>query len=364
MQRKPRILIVDDEEEVRTLLAETVTSLGYEPEVAQDGMGALAAVKLDIDLVLCDVNMPGMDGFEVVRQIREDPDVTDLPIIQVTALAGKQDRLRAVEAGASDFIAKPVELTELRVRVASQLRMKEQQDAIKRHQAELEATVKKRTRALRQALEEAAEARRRELRAHLGTIRRLAVAAEYKDEDTAAHIDRMSRYSELLGRALNLPPGEVETLLHASPMHDVGKIGTPDSILLKPGKLDKQEWEIMRQHTTIGARILSKSESRVLQAGEIIALSHHEKWDGSGYPNGLSGEAIPLFGRICTVADVFDALTTRRPYKQAFPNERAYEILREGAESHFDPQVTDAFFANLKEVTAIQRQYSEPDRQA
>ncbi len=168
----------------------------------------------------------------------------------------------------------------------------------------------------------------------------------------------MSNYCAIIARVLHLPPGEVEVILHASPMHDVGKIGIADAILLKPGKLDNDEWDIMKQHTTMGGRILSGSSSDLLLAGEVIALSHHEKWDGSGYPKGLAGEDIPLFGRICAVADVFDALISERPYKKAFSNEKAYEILREGRGTQFDPKVLDAFFKRLDKVVAIQEQYS------
>jgi len=359
MNKPKRILIVDDDRANRWLLEAKVESLGHESEIAQDGFEALAKLKLDIDLVLLDVMMPGMDGFEVVRHIREDPDVGDIPIIMVTTLTSKEDRLRSVEAGANDFISKPVDKTELRARTASLLKMKEAQDAIKRHKAELEEKVEQRTANLRQALEEMAEAQRRTHEAYLDTIHRLAVVAEYKDEDTAFHIKRMSRYSALLARKLNLSPGEVEIILHASPMHDVGKIGTPDAILLKPCKLNEEEWEIMKQHTTIGGRILDGSDSGLLQAGKVIALSHHEKWDGSGYPNGLAGEDIPLWGRICAVADVFDALTNKRPYKEAFSNEKSLEIMKEERNKHFDLELINLFLENFDEVVAIQKKYRE-----
>jgi len=364
MSKPRRILIVDDEAPNRFVLAEMVRDLGHEVEEVEDGVAALAMVKLDIDLVLCDVNMPGMDGFEVVRRIREDAETADLPIIQVTAVADRDARLRAVKAGANDFIAKPVELTELRVRLGAQLRIKEQRDALRQYQGELERKVEQRTTQLREALDEMASAQRQTHQAHLDTIRRLAIAAEYKDEDTADHIDRMSGYCELLARGLNLPPGEVETILHASPMHDVGKMGIPDGILLKPGRLDDEEWRVMQTHTTVGARILEGSDSALLEAGRVIALSHHERWDGTGYPNGLSGDAIPLSGRLCAVADIFDALTSERPYKKAFPNEDAYEIIREGRGQHFDPQLVDIFFANVGEVEAIQAQHQPRDAAA
>ncbi len=355
MDKPKRILIVDDEELNRELLEDLIASFGHEPEMARDGIEALAMMKLDIDLVLLDVMMPGMDGFEVAKRIRENVDFSDLPIIMVTALTSKEDRLRAVEAGANDFITKPIDKTELKVRTASLLKMKEAQDAIKRYKAELEKKVEQRTAELRLALQDTAEAQRKTHQAHLETIQRLAIAAEYKDEDTAAHIHRMSNYCAIIARGLHLSPSEQEIILHASPMHDVGKIGIADAILLKPDKLYEDEWDIIKQHSTIGYRILSGSSSELLQVGEIIALSHHEKWDGSGYPKGLVGENIHLFGRICAVADVFDALTSTRPYKKAFSNEKAYEILRESRGTHFDPKVLDVFFERLDEVVSIQK---------
>jgi len=359
MDRAKRILIVDDEAPNRDLLEALLESLGHKSEKACYGIEALAKMKLDIDLVLLDVMMPGMDGFEVARRIREDPVNGDVPIIMVTSLTEKKDRLRAVEVGANDFISKPIDKTELKVRMTSLLNMKEAQDAIKEYSAKLEEMVTKRTADLRKALEDMAEAQRRTKEAHLDTIRRLAIAAEYKDEDTAAHIHRMSKYSALIAQGLNLPPGEVEVIRHASPMHDVGKIGIADSILLKPGKLDEDQWKVMKEHAIIGSRILDGSSSSVVQAGEVIARSHHEKWDGSGYPQGLSGEDIPLWGRICAVADVFDALTSNRPYKKAFSNKKALEIMREGRGTHFDPRALDVFFEGLDQVFAIQAEYRE-----
>ena len=358
MSNQHRILIVDDEEGNRVLLADVAKDLGYEVETAADGFEALAKLKFDIDLVLLDAAMPGMDGFEVARRIRADATSGDIPIAMVTGLTSKKDRLRAVEAGANDFISKPVDQTEISVRTASLLKMKQAQDGLKRHQAELEKTVEKRTADLRRALQEMADAQRKAHQAHLDTIERLAVASEYKDEDTAAHIHRIGEYCGILGRRLNLSPSEVETLTHAAPMHDVGKIGIPDAILLKPGKLDESEWETMRQHTTIGARILAGSSSELLRAGEVIAQSHHEKWDGSGYPKGLAGEEIPLWGRICAVADVFDALATDRPYRKAMPNEEVLRIVKEGRGKHFDPRLPDVFLADLDEAFAIQSRHA------
>ncbi|MCK4640789.1 MAG: response regulator [Candidatus Marinimicrobia bacterium] len=359
MKHRKRILIVDDEELNRELLEDLIESFGHEPETACDGIEALAKLKLDIDLILMDVMMPGMDGFEVTRRIKEDHETSDIPVVMVTALTSKEDRLRAVEVGANDFITKPIDKTELRIRTASLLKMKEAQDTVKRYQAELEKKVEQRTADLRQALAEMAESQRRTYKAHLDTIHRLSIAAEYKDEDTASHIHRMSNYCAIIARGLHLSPGEVELILHASPMHDIGKIGTPDAVLLKPGKLNDDEWLIMKQHTTVGSSILSDSESELLQVGENIAKSHQEKWDGSGYPNGLAGEEIPLYGRICAVADVFDALTSKRPYKNAFSNEKALEIMKEGRGKHFDPRILDIFLEHFDNVIAIQKKYDD-----
>ncbi|MBC8394869.1 MAG: response regulator [Deltaproteobacteria bacterium] len=359
MNKSKRILIVDDVKLNRELLQSYLESMNYESEEAQDGIEALAKLDLNIDLVLLDVMMPVMDGYEVVRQIRDDPNYSDIPVIMVTALTDKEDRLRAVESGANDFITKPIERNELRLRVTSLLKMKEGQDLIKQHRAELEDKVKEQTASLRKALEKMAEAQRKTYKAHLSTIYRLAVAAEYKDQHTAAHIRRMSHYSAIIAKGLNLPPGEVEIILNSSPMHDVGKLGIPDAIMLKPGKLNEEEREIIKQHTIIGSRILCDSESELLNAGETIALTHHEKWDGSGYPQGLAGEEIPLWGRICAVADVFDALTTKRPYKEAIDNVQVYEILKNEKGSHFDPNVIEVFFDRLPEIISIQAKYRD-----
>ena len=356
-----RILVIDDDRQNCDLLEAMLKMLGHESEIAMDGFEALGKLSLDIDLVLLDVMMPGMDGFEVARQIRSNPQYCDLPIIIVTALGSKEDRLRAVEAGANDFISKPIDKIELRVRTTTLLKMKEHQDALKQYQNELEDKVEKRTSELRQSLLDKVHAHREIYQAYLDTIRRLALAAEYKDEDTADHIKRMSSYSTLLAQRLNLPPGEVELICYASPMHDVGKIGIPDHILLKAGGFNPEEWVVMKQHTVIGGYILQNSGSKLLQAGEVIALSHHEKWDGSGYPKGLAGENIPLWGRICAVADVFDALASKRPYKEAFSNEKSLEIMKEKRGTHFDPKLVDLFMGNLDEVFAIQEKYKTPD---
>lgn len=354
-----RLLVVDDQEQPAQTLRRALSGFGYEVEVARDGVEALAKLRLEVDLVFLDAEMPGMDGFEVARRIRQDPEFSDLPIIMVTGLGSTGDRLRAVEAGVNDFITKPFELTELRVRSASLIKMKEAADALKRHREELEQAVSRRTAELRRALDAMVDAQRTTYAAHLDTIKRLIWAAEFRDRQTGAHIERIGSYCALLGQGLGLAPQEVELLRYAAPMHDVGKIGVPDAVLLKPGRLDETELKIMRQHTIIGARILHGSPSELLQMGEMIALSHHERWDGAGYPNGLVGEAIPLVCRICAVADVFDALTSDRPYRPALPNSTVYEMTTAERGRQFDPAVLDAFLSRRDAVEAIQQQYRD-----
>jgi putative two-component system response regulator len=349
-----RFLVVDDDEGSRRGLTRVLRSLGYEVELARDGFEALAKLQLDIDLVVLDASMPGMDGFAVAQHIRQDSTHQDLPIIMVTGLNCREDRLRAVEVGVNDFVSKPFDVTELKLRSTWLLRMKQSTDALKHHRTELEANVVQRTAALRRSLENMASAERRTREAHLDTIHRLVLASEYKDHDTAKHIERIGRYSAFLAQKLNLAPGQVELIRHASPLHDVGKIGIPDAILLKPGKLTDGEWEVMKGHTAIGAQILKGAASEILRGGEMIALSHHERWDGTGYPSGLRGEDIPLEGRICAVADVFDALTTDRPYRDALPNETVYEMMQAESGKKFDPHLLGVFLAHRAEVERIQ----------
>ncbi len=354
-----RVLVIDDDEGIRKITQMLVEGLGHQVEPARDGIEGLAKLQLGVDLVLLDVVMPGLDGFDVCRRIRQDPAGRDVPVIMVTTLETKEHRLHAVEAGANDFISKPVDETELRIRSASLLKMKEAQDEVKRYQTQLEDMIEERTSSLRKALEQMADAQRVAYQAQLETVERLAILAEYKDKVTARHVQRMSEYSAVIARGLKLPPAEVELILHASRMHDVGKIAVPESILRKPSSLDPHEWTVMRQHSQIGSRILDNSSSQILQAGRVIALHHHERWDGAGYPQGLSGSDIPLWGRICAVADVFDAVTSERPYKPAFPNEEALQLLRDGRGKHFDPRVVDVFFECLEEILAIQDKFKD-----
>ncbi|HEY0554824.1 MAG TPA: HD domain-containing phosphohydrolase [Thermoanaerobaculia bacterium] len=357
MPRTHRILVVDDDELHRWLLGGMLGSLGYDFELASDGLEALGKLTGEIDLVLLDVVMPGLDGFEVARRIRADGRFCDLPVILITALDSREDRVRAVEAGASDFIAKPVDQTELRVRIRSQLTLKEAQDALKRHGAQLEAEVAARTLALRTALDETSEAHRRTHQAHLDTLQRLVLATALRDGETAEHIQRISLSTEVLARRFELPLGEVEILSRAAAMHDIGKIGIPDAILLKKGPLTPEERGIMESHTLLGARLLAGSPSALIQAGATIALTHHERWDGTGYPRGLAGTDIPLGGRICSVVDVFDALTSDRPYRQALPLEEALTLMWTGRSCQFDPDLFDAFESCHAEILQVREDF-------
>ncbi|MFH1857505.1 MAG: two-component system response regulator [Candidatus Omnitrophota bacterium] len=349
MDKKPKILIVDDEEKNLMLLEGILLPQGYETVKAKDGEAALEAVRSSSpDVVLLDVMMPKMNGIEVCRRIKQSEETQMIPVVIVTALDGRKDRIGGIEAGADDFLTKPVDGTELTIRVKNLLKVKSYHDHMKSYNEILENDVAARTRDLKEANETVK-------RSYLDTIYRLSVAAEYRDEETGRHILRMSRSSAAVAKKMGLPPPEVEKMLYASPMHDVGKIGIPDRILLKPAKLDAEEWEIMKQHSTIGAKILSDSSSELIQMAKSIALTHHEKYDGSGYPGGLSGEHIPLEGRITAIADVFDALTSKRPYKPAFSIEKSVDIIKDSVGTHFDPKVAEAFFEAFDEIMNIIR---------
>jgi len=348
-----KILVIDDEQRNLLVMEALLTPLGHNVHLASSGEQGLQAARTDPpDLILLDIQMPGMDGFQVARRVKEDENTRLIPVVMVTGLTDEAARERALEAGADDFLAKPVDRTELKTRVRSLLKVKAFNDHMIHHQKELETQVASRTEQLRQALE-------RTNRASLETIHRLSRAAEYKDENTGEHIVRMSHYSAAIAHTLGLAEKTVQSILYAAPLHDIGKIGIPDRILLKPGKLDPEEWAIMKQHTLIGAGILKQSDSEVIRLAETIALSHHERWDGSGYPQGLAGEDIPLAGRIVAIADVFDALTSRRPYKEAFSLEKTFGIIREGLGRHFAPAVGDAFFSIRDRIVSIRETYQD-----
>lgn len=336
----PRILIVDDEPSIRLLLAEVVSRAGYLCQTAQDGREAeerLAAESYDV--VVTDIRMPHVGGLDLVRHIREH---CDCDVVVMTGFAERYEYERIIATGAAEFIQKPCRPAEFITRLRKVLRAR---------------TVRlERDRAATQLARSHAELRE----AYLDTIRRLSVATEFKDVDTGAHIERIGRLSALLAETLGLGVDAVDSIRYAAPMHDVGKIGIPDTILLKRGALTAAEFEVMKSHTVIGGQILASPTSTILTCAREIVMTHHECWDGSGYPHGLAGTAIPIVGRIVKLADVFDALVSIRPYKQRYPLAVAIDLVTRGASSQFDPDVVAAFLDRLDDVTAIQGAGSSP----
>ena len=353
MKDKPKIMVVDDDERNLSLLEALLVPMGYQVFFARDGQEAIEkASQVSPDVILLDVMMPRMDGFEAAKRLKQGKETQIIPIVMVTSLREVEDRVKSLEAGADDFLSKPVEKTELRARVNSLLKVKAYNDHMRAYQEELEAEVAKRTEELRRAFDKIKAA-------SLDTIYRLARAAEFKDEDTGAHIQRVSHFAAVVARQMGLGNEYAESILYATPMHDVGKIGIPDHILLKPGKLEADEWKTMKQHTVMGAKILEGSQADFIKLAENVALTHHEKWDGSGYPNGLKGSGIHLAGRITAIADVFDALTSKRPYKEPFSLEKSFSIIKDGQGNHFDPDVVDAFLAVQDEILEIKERYKD-----
>jgi putative two-component system response regulator len=341
-----RVLVADDSPINRQLLQSLLGRMGLEVQAVEDGQSTLDAVAAQPpDLVLLDVMMPGMDGLQVLRRLKSSPETYHIPVVMVTTIQEMKTRVEALEIGADDFLSKPIVALELKARVRSLLKSKAMHDQMVRHQEGLEAEVARRTIKLRSAT--------------LDTILRLSQAGEFRDELTGNHVARMAAYSAAVARAMGLAEATVDAILMAAPLHDVGKIGVPDHILLKPGRLTPEEWVPMKAHTTMGGQILSGAESGFLKLAEIIAMTHHERWDGQGYPRGLARKAIPLVGRIVAIADVFDALTTRRPYKEPFSVEKSLAIIQEGSGGHFDPAVVEAFFAILDEILVLKEAYQD-----
>ncbi|MDR2454999.1 MAG: response regulator [Deltaproteobacteria bacterium] len=350
----PKVMVVDDELLNLKLIAAILKPQGYEVILCKDGEECLSKAQRDPpDLILLDIMMPGMDGFEVAKALKRFEKFALVPIVMVTALQDVNDRVRALEVGADDFLTKPVDRLELQARVRSLLKVKAYNDHMVNYRQELEREVQRRTLEIQETNKMLAKAHERLRGASLETIFRLSRAAEFKDEDTGAHIISMSRISARLAAKMGLSNQTVESILYASPMHDIGKIGIPDRILLKNGPLTDDEWSIMRLHTVYGGKILENSDIGFLRLGEVIAKTHHEKFDGSGYPMGLAANKIPLAGRIVAVADVFDALMSRRPYKPAFSPDQAIDIIKEGRGRHFDPDVVDVFLGDTVEIQRI-----------
>jgi len=321
---------------------------------AQNGQEALNYLGAMIfNVVLLDISMPVMDGLEVLENIRGNPKLKQLPVLMVTANAEKEHE--AISLGASDFIAKPYDIEILCARTFNYAKLNIYNQKVQNQQNILEMQVQERTMELQSALE---IAKKTEYEISI----RLGRASEFRDLETGGHIKRMSYYSKLLAELYGLDKEECELILYAAPLHDIGKVGIPDSILLKPGRFEAEEFEIMKQHSALGAKMLEGADKYpVLKAGHIIALEHHEKWDGSGYPNAKKGEDIHLYARIITVADVFDALSSKRCYKEAMPLEKVLKIMKTDAGTHFDPHLVDLLLNNLDRFLEIKEKYKDDE---
>lgn len=344
-----RILIIDDTQLNITLLQYLIKKIPeYESIAFTDPLSALDWCKNnEPDLVLVDYMMPEMDGLSFTRQFRSILNYEDIPILMITANSETSVRHEALVSGVTDFLNKPLDNVEFLARTKNMLALRQSHKKHINRAAWLAEEVSKATAKIK--------AQERE------TIFCLAKAAEYRDPETGAHILRMAHYSKHIARVLGLPIDQQDLLLEAAPMHDLGKVGIPDSILLKPGKLTSEEFTYMKQHATIGYELLKTNSSPLLKVAAEIAYTHHEKFDGSGYPNGLAGHDIPLYGRIVAVADVFDALTSERPYKKAWSVEQASQLLREGAGQHFDPDCVEAFFNDFADVTVIKNNFMDDE---
>ncbi len=349
-----RILVIDDEELERNLMRDTLSPLGFDVTTLDGAYDALErVVEIAPDVILTDLMMPEMSGYDLVKRLKESDYTQTIPVVVVSVLDAVDDRVKALEAGADDYLPKPYSKSELLARVRNLVKVKAYNDQLQEQERKLQIALARKVSEVRKAWD-----RLRSI--SLDTVFRLTRAAEYRDEDTGEHIQRMSHYTSLMARRMGLALTTVELIRYASTLHDVGKIGIPDSILLKPGKLDPPEWETMKTHTTIGGRILDGSKADFMKMGRVIALTHHEKWDGSGYPNGLKGADIPLVGRITAIADVFDALTSRRPYKEPFSLDEALDIIKSSKGNHFDPAVVDAFLESWDDIREIRGRFADP----
>ncbi len=348
--KNARILIVDDEPGNIELLRQVLDQSGY-PNIktTSDPREVLSIYKeFDPDILLLDLRMPHMDGFAVMEQLKEfNKGNTYCPILILTAEQGNEICLKALNSGGRDFMGKPINLLEMLTRVRNLLETYLLQKKVRNQNLILEEKVKERTKELNNT--------------RLSVIQKLGRAAEYRDNETGNHVIRMSRYSALLAKKVGLNEKHCDLILNAAPMHDIGKIGIPDSILLKPGKLDHAEWQIMKTHVAIGAEILADDESELLQMAQKMALQHHEQFSGSGYPNGLKGEEIAIEARIITTSDIFDALTSERPYKKAWSVEDAINEMESKSGLILDPKLVTAFKEILPDVLKIKAQFSDAE---
>jgi putative two-component system response regulator len=344
-----KILIVDDQEANVLLLDQMLRDAGYDAITSTMNSGEVCELHLRncYDLILLDLQMPGMDGFQVMESLKKIETGSYLPILAITAQPGH--KLHALQAGAKDFISKPFELSEVLARVQNMLEVRLLHKELHHYNDVLEQRVRERTADLQEN--------------YLETIYTLTRAAEHKDADTGAHVQRISYYSRELARILGMDDEFTDQIFHASPMHDIGKIGIHDHVLLKPGGFTPDEWKAMQEHAAMGAKILGNSKSPYLRMGAEIALNHHERWDGSGYPNGKRGEAIPLSARIMNICDIYDALRSKRPYKPVLDHLKAMYIITHGdgrtQPEHFDPVILAAFKQNHTSFCDIFESYRE-----
>jgi len=348
--KKSSVVIVDDQSTGRRILEQVIRGIddGLEVRTFSDPFKALSWIRSQpTDLVLTDYKMPAMDGIALIRHVRSIPACSNIPIIVVTVVEDVRIRYAALDAGATDFLSRPIDQYECRARCRNLLTLRQQELIIRNRAKWLEDQVAIATRDV--------QARERE------TLLRLGKAGEYRDESTGNHVLRMARYSRLIAEALSLPRSVCEDIELAAPMHDIGKIGIPDAILLKDGPLNEREFDVMKTHTRIGYEILRDSPSRRILLGAVIALNHHERYDGLGYPQGLRGDAIPLSARIVAVCDVYDALTSARPYKGPWPASEALSYIRQRSGSQFDPACVEAFLSCRQAVAETQQALSDSE---
>jgi len=349
LKDKRHVLIIDDQSTGRMILEAIIVQIADNIDVVSfsNPLEAMSWLENhDVDLIVTDYLMPEMNGVEVIKEVRSKPQCENVPIMMITVVSEKEVRYEALEMGATAFLTRPIDQVECRTSCRNLLKLHEQHLIIQDRADWLARQVDIATQQIVQR--------------ELETIIHLAKAGEYRDEGTGNHVIRMAKYSRLIAEALGVfTKEECDDLEYAAPMHDIGKIGIPDNVLLKPASLDADEWDIMMQHTTIGHEILSTSQSKYMKIGAIIALHHHERFDGNGYPNGIAATNIPLVARVVAVADVYDALVTARPYKEAWSHDDALSYIKQESGSHFDPSCVQAFLDRIDDVSNIRTKYSD-----